>query len=320
MSFGGRTRRLGFLICFCLPVAYVVGSPQGGALGGDPCIVECANSEGEVCGEQINNGCCCGPDILFTDIAPGDVVCGTIWYNGNERDTDWFQFVLTEPMTLRAHGEAEFAGFFGMVETDPPGSGDCADMTGIMDPWTQYEACEPFELVLDLGPGTWWLWASPQWVAESYLCGEGPGSDGEWTYAFTLDYRGACCLNDPPYCQEAWYTECAGTFAGPGTDCETPDCNGNGVNDTCDLASGRSTDLNANGRPDECDLPGDMDGDGLVTAADLAIVADCLEGPCRSAICEPPLYADPLCGLADVASDGDVDLADFAAIQLAAGV
>jgi len=33
-----------------------------------------------------------------------------------------------------------------------------------------------------------------------------------------------------------------------------PDCNGNGVNDGCDLADGASPDCNMNGRPDECDL------------------------------------------------------------------
>lgn len=34
-----------------------------------------------------------------------------------------------------------------------------------------------------------------------------------------------------------------------------PDCNGNGINDGCDIASGASPDLNGNGVPDECDPP-----------------------------------------------------------------
>lgn len=38
---------------------------------------------------------------------------------------------------------------------------------------------------------------------------------------------------------------------------ETPlDCNGNGVDDTCDLSRGVSADVNANGIPDECDCAG----------------------------------------------------------------
>lgn|GEM_PF-2433976 len=43
--------------------------------------------------------------------------------------------------------------------------------------------------------------------------------------------------------------------------CETrviADCNGNGLEDACDLAQGTSTDANANDRPDECD---DADGE-----------------------------------------------------------
>ncbi|MCE9595813.1 MAG: PQQ-dependent sugar dehydrogenase, partial [Planctomycetes bacterium] len=35
-----------------------------------------------------------------------------------------------------------------------------------------------------------------------------------------------------------------------------PDCNGNDIDDTCDLASGTSSDVNANGIPDECDCAG----------------------------------------------------------------
>ncbi|MDY7109651.1 MAG: M14 family zinc carboxypeptidase [Planctomycetota bacterium] len=47
------------------------------------------------------------------------------------------------------------------------------------------------------------------------------------------------------------------------------DCNGNGVEDGEDIASGTSEDLNANGVPDECECLGDMDGDHHVSTADL---------------------------------------------------
>ena len=52
-----------------------------------------------------------------------------------------------------------------------------------------------------------------------------------------------------------------------------PDCNGNGVADTCDIARGDSLDLNGNGIPDECEpVPGDLNGDGIVDGADLGIM------------------------------------------------
>ena len=49
-----------------------------------------------------------------------------------------------------------------------------------------------------------------------------------------------------------------------------PDCNGNGVLDSCDIADGTSTDANANGIPDDCDVlcQSDLDHDGMVGILD----------------------------------------------------
>jgi hypothetical protein len=58
----------------------------------------------------------------------------------------------------------------------------------------------------------------------------------------------------------------------------TGDCNGNGVNDFCDVYEGLSPDVNQNGVPDECEPPpkpdcpadcGNIPGDGLVNVGDL---------------------------------------------------
>jgi hypothetical protein len=48
------------------------------------------------------------------------------------------------------------------------------------------------------------------------------------------------------------------------------DCNGNGVLDACDIASGVSEDINDNGYPDECETS-DFDGDGVADIADNCI-------------------------------------------------
>jgi hypothetical protein len=53
------------------------------------------------------------------------------------------------------------------------------------------------------------------------------------------------------------------------------DCNGNGVPDTCDIESGAEIDINSNGVPDSCEglgCPGDLNDDGKVDAADLAVM------------------------------------------------
>ncbi len=50
------------------------------------------------------------------------------------------------------------------------------------------------------------------------------------------------------------------------------DCNENMSLDICDIADETSQDDNANGTPDECECPADLDGDGMVGAADLAML------------------------------------------------
>jgi hypothetical protein len=48
------------------------------------------------------------------------------------------------------------------------------------------------------------------------------------------------------------------------------DCNGNGIPDECDIASGYSQDHNQDGIPDECEVcPGDLNCDGIVDFGDI---------------------------------------------------
>jgi len=63
-------------------------------------------------------------------------------------------------------------------------------------------------------------------------------------------------------------TTCTNTCTGVGGfELRSSDCNGNGVDDATDIASGTSQDCNHNFIPDECDLnTEDPDGDGLVSA------------------------------------------------------
>jgi hypothetical protein len=52
-----------------------------------------------------------------------------------------------------------------------------------------------------------------------------------------------------------------------------PDCNGNGVPDDEDIASGISRDCNGNGRPDSCDVAdgaADVDNDGRLDSCEIA--------------------------------------------------
>ena len=87
------------------------------------------------------------------------------------------------------------------------------------------------------------------------------------------------------------------------------DCNGNGIADSCDLASGTSLDANSNGIPDECECDGDFNGDGNVDQDDVACLAQIVAG-------------DPSCSAndPDFNRDGNVDQDDISALaQVVAG-
>jgi hypothetical protein len=85
---------------------------------------------------------------------------------------------------------------------------------------------------------------------------------------------GACCLADG-VCVDATAATCAslsGTWQGAEVPCAeglcspAPDCNGNGIPDSEDIAAGTSLDCDANGVPDECQP--DTDQDGVIDACD----------------------------------------------------
>jgi subtilisin family serine protease len=89
------------------------------------------------------------------------------------------------------------------------------------------------------------------------------------------------------------------------------DCNGNGIPDECEIAAGTSLDANNNGIPDECEVVatrrGDLNCDGAVNSFDI--------DPFVLALTDPAAYqaAYPNCNImnADVNQDGVVNSFDI---------
>ncbi|MHC5027372.1 MAG: hypothetical protein ACYTGR_11510 [Planctomycetota bacterium] len=100
---------------------------------------------------------------------------------------------------------------------------------------------------------------------------------------------------------------CPGPCDGTGEASDGPDCNENGIPDTCDIASGNSTDDNGNGVPDDCEDPCDADvnSDGDVDVSDLVAVT-LNWGPCEGCVF-------------DIDLDGDVGVSDMVAVILVWG-
>jgi hypothetical protein len=96
------------------------------------------------------------------------------------------------------------------------------------------------------------------WTVQEY----GHANNIWGTYVAALTLGGDCNGNGVPDYQDI----ASGTSAdcnanGVPDECDiaagtSTDCNGNGVPDTCDLAAGTSADCNANSVPDECDIAG----------------------------------------------------------------
>lgn len=94
---------------------------------------------------------------------------------------------------------------------------------------------------------------------------------------------------------------------------EVVDCNGNGVNDGCDVVSGFSADVDQDGVPDECrrsESSPDINGDGMVDATDLGLLLGAW-GECAS-------DGMDLCA-ADLDGDGAVTGADLGVLLSAWG-
>ena len=70
--------------------------------------------------------------------------------------------------------------------------------------------------------------------------------------------------------EDAWQEAVDSTFGYEAT----VDCNGNGVNDACDIANGTSSDSDGNGVPDECETGcvGDFDGNGQTNIDDILYI------------------------------------------------
>ena len=122
---------------------------------------------------------------------------------------------------------------------------------------------------------------------------------------------GACCV--PEACDELTESDCAaasGIFMGLGTTCDPADCNGNGVPDQCDIASGTSPDSNGNGTPDECECGvlgqqrGDCNGDGSMNGLDIDRFVNALTNPAQFNIDNAPLLWQCV---ADINCDGSLN-------------
>jgi hypothetical protein len=143
-----------------------------------PCITPCpdgAIEEGEpVCATDYDdqfNGGCWAQRASFSTIEPGQAICGLsgvfeVTGDSPQPDTDWYEFIATEPTTLTWSAEAEFPSQIAIVD----GTSGCP---GIVLDAIASSPCTPMNLSVAAGPGVYWMVMLPIAFDDESGCGAG---------------------------------------------------------------------------------------------------------------------------------------------------
>ena len=135
---------------------------------------EGATPEIEVCGGTENNGCNVEPSA-FQPITCGETICGTSFFDGTSRDTDWYSFIVTQPTVYTINAQAEFD--YVLIFVNP---NNCVNPTVITA--AEFDACAEGELTTLLLPGSYSVFMGPQFDQSAFDC-----TSGGNTYYLTLN-------------------------------------------------------------------------------------------------------------------------------------
>jgi hypothetical protein len=133
-------------------------------LFGTRCI-ECTSdltAEGEDCGQDLHGGCNSG---VFGTIACGETICGTSFYDGTDRDTDWFSFDVSTDGIYTVNVLAEFDGTVIFANT--------ADCNNIVTPGQgNFFAGDALTLSTSLTAGTYAVILVPSFDQPAFTCSD----------------------------------------------------------------------------------------------------------------------------------------------------
>jgi hypothetical protein len=164
----------------------------------EACSIDCppgSTLEGEICddvttppNDTVNGGCNSTPPV-FTAASCGDVVCGSGWFNGSFRDTDWYELTFASGAAVTLTADAQFDILVGFIEQLVPGVPGCANITGFFEVSAVGGGCGgPVGVALTLGSGTYYTFVGPQFT-NIVTCGSGD------QYTFTTECAVAPCCN-----------------------------------------------------------------------------------------------------------------------------
>ena len=188
--------------------------------------------------DTINGGCNSTPNV-FSAIACGQIVSGTVRGSTTTRDTDWYSITLNQQtqVTLSVISEANVN--FGVIsDTATPGVPPvCGSTTLAISPFTQAIACNRATLTTCLEAGTWFFFVGTPFV--DYPCGR--------KYELSLRCGGGTCpadmngdtfrdgLDVQAFADQ--FTACVAGGTLNCTTCQKSDVNGDGVMDSADVTA-----------------------------------------------------------------------------------
>ena len=152
--------------------SFCADCPDGATQEGEP---NCGLGDDGLPNDFINGGCN-SAEPVFSPIADSETVCGVTASNPDTgaRDTDWYEFEITETRIVTWVVTAEFRTLIGIV--DNGGIADCTDVTCFVTS-TETAPCQDNYVSALLGPGTWWAYVAPFFQDEG---------DCEFSYTATL--------------------------------------------------------------------------------------------------------------------------------------
>ena len=153
------------------PEGYVP-PPVKGSRPEPPCELECpecayleAEPWPETDWEDVwNGGCNSDPNVFeMIDLRYAQsrilTICGTSgtydYYGSTYRDTDWFEFEVTEPTTITYCCTAEFPVYIFIID------GDAGCASPVILEQAYGDTCETACLEYEAAPGTYWFWVAP---------------------------------------------------------------------------------------------------------------------------------------------------------------
>jgi hypothetical protein len=152
-----------------------------------PCV-DCppgATPEGEpVCYDDYvdeTNGGCGSDPVVFGEVSCGETICGTsgtfLYQTLEYRDTDWYNFSLTEDTDITITAMAEFDMQVLIIQQGP--DEPCVDYQILYS--AVAPICEEYSFQASLTAGDYWIWVAPE-----EFTGVACGSE----YYFTVDCGG----------------------------------------------------------------------------------------------------------------------------------